>query len=196
MKILEVEKITKSYGKLKVLDNISFSVSEGDYVALIGKNGAGKTTLLNLLLGLSNPDSGSIKFFGKQLDGNLTYILNNIGIVFQQHTLDFDLSVKKNLIFFADVHGMDKSVSLKRIKELLKRFELDKFENYKNTVKHTILKSKFEIRNINRNIILNSVTKFYDSNEIKIMMESKGIKDITIKKFGLGLVSLLIGSKN
>ena len=42
----------------------------------------------------------------------------------------------------------------------------------------------------------NSVTKFYDSNEIKIMMESKGIKDITIKKFGLGLVSLLIGSKN
>ena len=99
MKILEVEKITKSYGKLKVLDNISFSVSEGDYVALIGKNGAGKTTLLNLLLGLANPDSGSIKFFGKQLDGNLTYILNNIGIVFQQHTLDFDLSVKKNLIF-------------------------------------------------------------------------------------------------
>ena len=131
MKILEVEKITKSYGKLKVLDNISFSISEGDYVALIGKNGAGKTTLLNLLLGLANPDSGSIKFFGKQLDGNLTYILNNIGIVFQQHTLDFDLSVKKNLIFYADVHGMDKSVSLKRIKELLKRFELDKFENYK-----------------------------------------------------------------
>ena len=41
MKILEVEKITKSYGKLKVLDNISFSVSEGDYVALIGKNGTG-----------------------------------------------------------------------------------------------------------------------------------------------------------
>jgi len=71
------------------------------------------------------------KTIEKKLEGNLTYILNNIGIVFQQHTLDFDLSVKKNLIFYADVHGMDKSVSLKRIKDLLKRFELDKFENYK-----------------------------------------------------------------
>ena len=77
MKILEVEKITKSYGKLKVLDNISFSVSEGDYVALIGKNGAGKTTLLNLLLGLANPDSGSIKFFGKQKENSQENIDRN-----------------------------------------------------------------------------------------------------------------------
>ena len=131
MKILEVEKITKSYGKLKVLDNVSFSISQGDYVALIGKNGAGKTTLLNLLLGLANPDSGSIKFFGKNLEGNLTHILNYIGIVFQQHTLDFDLSVKKNLIFYADVHGMQRKVSYERIQRLLKKFELSKFENYK-----------------------------------------------------------------
>tara|TARA_B100000700_G_C14823592_1_gene751172 strand:- start:96 stop:734 length:639 start_codon:yes stop_codon:yes gene_type:complete len=129
--ILEVEKVSKSFGKLKVLDNISFSISQGEYVALIGKNGAGKTTLLNLLLGLANPDSGLIKFFGKKIENNLTYILNKIGIVFQQHTLDFDLSVKKNLIFYADVHGMDKSVSLKKIKDLLERFELNKFENYK-----------------------------------------------------------------
>ena len=125
--ILEVENVSKSYGKLKVLDNVSFNISQGEYVALIGKNGAGKTTLLNLLLGLTNPDSGSIEFFGKKIENNLTYILNKIGIVFQQHTLDFDLSVKKNLKFYADVHGMDKSISLKRIKDLLERFELDKF---------------------------------------------------------------------
>ncbi len=129
--ILEVENISKSYGKLKVLDNVSFNISEGEYVALIGKNGAGKTTLLNLLLGLVNPDSGSIKFFGKEIENNLTYVLNKIGIVFQQHTLDFDLSVTKNLKFYADVHGMDKSISLKRINDLLERFELNKFENYK-----------------------------------------------------------------
>ncbi|MBG76541.1 MAG: ABC transporter ATP-binding protein [Pelagibacteraceae bacterium] len=129
--ILEVENISKSYGKLKVLDGVSFNISEGEYVALIGKNGAGKTTLLNLLLGLANPDSGSIKFFGKTIENNLIYILNKIGIVFQQHTLDFDLSVSKNLKFYADVHGMDNSISLKRIKDLLERFELNKFENYK-----------------------------------------------------------------
>ena len=56
--ILEVENISKSYGKLKVLDGVSFNISEGEYVALIGKNGAGKTTRLILLLGLANPDRG------------------------------------------------------------------------------------------------------------------------------------------
>ena len=98
--ILEVKNISKSFGKLKVLDDVSFTVAQGEYLALIGKNGAGKTTLLNMLLGLSYPDSGKIKFFGKEIEKNLIYILNSIGIVFQQHTLDFDLSVKKNLIFF------------------------------------------------------------------------------------------------
>ena len=117
--ILQVKNISKSFGKLKVLDNVSFDVSEGEYLALIGKNGAGKTTLLNLLLGLSYPDSGSINFFGKTLENNLTYILSKIGIVFQQHTLDFDLSVIKNLIFYADVHGMKRSISRPKIDELL-----------------------------------------------------------------------------
>ena len=129
--ILQVKNISKSFGKLKVLDNVSFDVSEGEYLALIGKNGAGKTTLLNLLLGLSYPDSGSINFFGKTLENNLTYILNKIGIVFQQHTLDFDLSVIKNLIFYADVHGMKRSISRPKIDELLIKFDLKDFENYK-----------------------------------------------------------------
>ena len=59
--ILEVKNISKSFGKLKVLDDVSFTVAQGEYLALIGKNGAGKTTLLNMLLGLSYPDSGKIK---------------------------------------------------------------------------------------------------------------------------------------
>ena len=129
--ILEVKNISKSFGKLKVLDDVSFTDAQGEYLALIGKNGAGKTTLLNMLLGLSYPDSGKIKFFGKEIEKNLIYILNSIGIVFQQHTLDFDLSVKKNLIFFADIHGMERSKSLLKIDELLIRFDLKDFENYR-----------------------------------------------------------------
>ena len=102
-------------------------------------------TLVNALLahcgsslsgigGIQRP--GIVHRLDKETSGLLIAAKNDsthIGLSyqFQQHTLDFDLSVKKNLIFFADVHGMDKSVSLKRIKELLKRFELDKFENYK-----------------------------------------------------------------
>ena len=129
--ILEVINLSKKYSKLQVLDDVSFIINKGEYVAVVGKNGAGKSTLLNILLGLTAPDSGSIKFFGKNLNQNLTSTLNKIGIVFQQHTLDFDLTAIKNLLFYADIHGMPRTISHKRIKELLLRFELNDFENYK-----------------------------------------------------------------
>ena len=189
--ILEVENISKSYGKLKLLDGVSFNISEGEYVALIGKNGAGKTTLLNLLLGLANPDSGSIKFFGKKIENNLIYILNKIGIVFQQHTLDFDLSVTKNLKFYADVHGMDNSISLKRIKDLLERFELNKFENYKARNLSGGMKRRLEIARAllkePKILILDEATSGLDPStrqqilsDLKNLIKEKKITKLTI----------------
>ncbi|PPR46758.1 MAG: Energy-coupling factor transporter ATP-binding protein EcfA1 [Alphaproteobacteria bacterium MarineAlpha5_Bin9] len=129
--ILEVNNLSKKYGKLEVLKNISFTINKGEYVAVVGKNGAGKSTLLNILLGLVAADSGEIKIFEKNLENNITFILSKIGIVFQQHTLDFDLTAKKNLLFYADIHGMKRSSSKIKIEKLLKRFELQNFENYR-----------------------------------------------------------------
>ena len=180
--ILQVKNISKSFGKLKVLDNVSFDVSEGEYLALIGKNGAGKTTLLNLLLGLSYPDSGSINFFGKTLENNLTYILNNIGIVFQQHTLDFDLSVIKNLIFYADVHGMKRSISRPKIDELLIKFDLKDFENYKARNLSGGMKRRLEISRAllkdPKILILDEATSGLDPNaREKILFDLKKLSD-------------------
>ena len=180
--ILQVKNISKSFGKLKVLDNVSFDVSEGEYVALIGKNGAGKTTLLNLLLGLSYPDSGSINFFGKTLENNLTYILNKIGIVFQQHTLDFDLSVIKNLIFYADVHGMKRSISRPKIDELLIKFDLKDFENYKARNLSGGMKRRLEISRAllkdPKILILDEATSGLDPNaREKILFDLKKLSD-------------------
>ena len=180
--ILQVKNISKSFGKLKVLDNVSFDVSEGEYLALIGKNGAGKTTLLNLLLGLSYPDSGSINFFGKTLENNLTYILNKIGIVFQQHTLDFDLSVIKNLIFYADVHGMKRSISRPKIDELLIKFDLKDFENYKARNLSGGMKRRLEISRAllkdPKILILDEATSGLDPNaREKILFDLKKLSD-------------------
>tara|TARA_B100000965_G_scaffold86260_1_gene69823 strand:+ start:2435 stop:3073 length:639 start_codon:yes stop_codon:yes gene_type:complete len=180
--ILQVKNISKSFGKLKVLDNVSFEVSEGEYLALIGKNGAGKTTLLNLLLGLSYPDSGSINFFGKTLENNLTYILNKIGIVFQQHTLDFDLSVIKNLIFYADVHGMKRSISRPKIDELLIKFDLKDFENYKARNLSGGMKRRLEISRAllkdPKILILDEATSGLDPNaREKILFDLKKLSD-------------------
>ena len=94
--VLEVKNISKSYGKLKVLKEVSFDLKRGEYAAIIGKNGVGKTTLLNILIGLILPDIGLVKYFGKSFTDNMISILYKFGIVFQQHTLDFDLSVNKN----------------------------------------------------------------------------------------------------
>ena len=180
--ILQVKNISKSFGKLKVLDNVSFDVSEGEYLALIGKNGAGKTTLLNLLLGLSYPDSGSINFFGKTLENNLTYILSKIGIVFQQHTLDFDLSVIKNLIFYADVHGMKRSISRPKIDELLIKFDLKDFENYKARNLSGGMKRRLEISRAllkdPKILILDEATSGLDPNaREKILFDLKKLSD-------------------
>ena len=66
-KVLVIDQVSKSYGSQKALDAVSFSVSKGKIFGLLGPNGAGKTTLLRMLNGITNPDAGSISFFGDPL---------------------------------------------------------------------------------------------------------------------------------
>tara|TARA_B110000263_G_scaffold13485_1_gene11258 strand:- start:1328 stop:1966 length:639 start_codon:yes stop_codon:yes gene_type:complete len=181
--ILEVENISKKFGNLDVLNDVSFTINKGEYVAIIGKNGAGKTTLLNILLGLLSADSGSIKYFGKNFSENMTSILYKIGIVFQQHTLDFDLSVTKNLIFYADIHGMPRAQSYKKINELLDRFDLHEFKNYKARDLSGGMKRRLEIARAllkdPKILILDEATSGLDpSGREKILAD---VKDLTLR---------------
>ena len=103
---LAVEEVSKSYGSVKALDRVSLHVARGEFVALLGPNGAGKSTLFQLLTGLFVPDAGRIEVAGFDMRHQARRALACLGVVFQQPTLDLDLSVVANLRFHARLHGM------------------------------------------------------------------------------------------
>lgn len=117
---LIVEGVTKSYGSLKALDDVSLAVDRGEFVALLGPNGAGKSTLFQLLTGLFVPNAGDIEVAGFDMRRQARSALACLGVVFQQTTLDLDLSVVANLRFHARLHGMGRAAR-RRIDEELTR---------------------------------------------------------------------------
>lgn len=122
--LLEVSEVTKSYGKREALRGVSLSVAPGEFVALLGPNGAGKSTLFQLLTGLFNADAGWLKVCGHDMRTSPVKALGRIGVVFQQMTLDLDLSVEANLRFHARLHGIAGRDSSGRIAESLARLGL------------------------------------------------------------------------
>ncbi len=122
--ILDIKQLTKYYGKRKALNAISFDIEKGTFAALLGQNGAGKTTLFQLLTGLFVPDSGSIAIDGNDITKSAVKALAGIGVVFQQITLDMDLSIKANLKLHTRLHGINDKVANYRIQKELERLEL------------------------------------------------------------------------
>ena len=126
---LEVQGLSKSYGPLKALDEVSLVVGGGEFVGLLGPNGAGKTTLFQILSGLFVADAGSVDVLGHDIRYSATAALAGIGVVFQQPTLDLDLSVRANLHFSARLHGMPSARRRERIATELERLGLAERED-------------------------------------------------------------------
>jgi ABC-2 type transport system ATP-binding protein len=122
--MLEVDELSKSYGSTKALEKVSLSLGEGEFVALLGPNGAGKTTLFQLLTALFVADGGRILVEGHDMRHHAVTALADIGVVFQQVTLDLDLTVRANLVFHARLHGMARARATQRIEQELSRMGL------------------------------------------------------------------------
>lgn len=118
---LQIERVSKSYGRIRALDDVSFSVPGGEFFALLGPNGAGKTTLFQLLTGLFVADGGRIRISGLDIRTDTIRALAQIGVVFQLPTLDLDLTVRANLRIHGQLHGMDRRRIRQRIGEELDR---------------------------------------------------------------------------
>jgi len=125
--IIEITSLRKSYGGIKAVNNISFSVNAGEMFGLVGPDGAGKTTTIRILCGLVNQESGTVKILDKDLTRSRKEIQKNIGYLSQKFSLYGDLSVDENIEFFAEIHNV-KDYS-KRRDELLDFSRLKPFRN-------------------------------------------------------------------
>ncbi len=118
---LSVEDLSFSYGARQALDGVSFACRPGRFTALLGPNGAGKSTLFALLTRLFTTPHGRIRIAGADLARSPRKALANMGIVFQQPTLDLDLTVRRNLSYFAALHGIPGRAAAARIDASLER---------------------------------------------------------------------------
>lgn len=137
MEILKVENLSKIYGKgeneVKAVDNVSFQVEKGEFVAIIGSSGSGKSTLLHLIGGVDRPTSGKVYIDGKDI-----YKLNNdnlaifrrrqIGLIYQFYNLIPILNVEENITLPCDLDGQ--KVNKDKLAELLKTLGLEKRKNH------------------------------------------------------------------
>lgn len=105
-KIIEINNLCKSFGDVKAVQDLSFSVREGELFAFLGVNGAGKSTTINILCGQLPKDSGTVIVDGTSIDDNMQKIKNEIGVVFQDCVLDKMLTVRDNLVSRAALYGI------------------------------------------------------------------------------------------
>jgi ABC-2 type transport system ATP-binding protein len=123
--ILEVSGLTKQYDKYTAVNNISFSIQEGEIVGLLGPNGAGKTTTIQMLLDLTTPTSGTISYFGRPFPKEREYILSHINFASAYSHVQSRMTVIENMNIYAGLYQI--ANSKKKITELLELLEVSTF---------------------------------------------------------------------
>lgn len=133
MEILKVENLCKQYGKgeskVTALDNVSFTVNKGEFVAIVGASGSGKSTLLHLIGGVDRPTSGKVFIDGKDIykfndDELAIFRRRQVGLIYQFYNLIPILNVEENITLPCDLDG--KTVNKEQLQELLKTLGLEK----------------------------------------------------------------------
>lgn len=122
--MIKVTDLVKKYGDLTAVDNVSFSVDTGEVFAFLGPNGAGKTTTIKMLTTLLRPTSGQVLLDGKDVTNDPMGTRKSFGIVFQDPSLDNELTALENMQFHAVLFGLSKAQTKERIYELLELVQL------------------------------------------------------------------------
>lgn len=121
---LAIEGLSFSYGNHKALDDINFKIQSGECTILLGPNGAGKSTLFSLITHLYDTRQGRIELCGFDIKQQSRLALAKLGVVFQQTTLDMDLTVDQNLRYHTALHGMSRKLATERIQQELERLNM------------------------------------------------------------------------
>jgi len=123
--IIKTDDLTKKFGDLTAVDNISFSVKKGEIFGFLGPNGAGKTTTIKMLTTLLHPTNGSAKISDFDIAKDRDKVRKNIGIVFQEPALDTELTGRENLDYHARMYGIDRNERKTRIEDVLHLVDLE-----------------------------------------------------------------------
>jgi ABC-2 type transport system ATP-binding protein len=124
---IEVENLTKRFGDFIAVDTLNFSVAHGEVFGLLGPNGAGKSTLIRMLTTLVPPTSGTARVNGFDIIRAANDVRQSIGVIPQAMTSDLELSAVENMSIFAKLYGIPREKRLRKIKQLLKEVDLEKW---------------------------------------------------------------------
>ena len=123
--MIEIRDLNKSFGEIKAVRDLSFSVKKGELFAFLGVNGAGKSTTINIMCGQLSKDSGSVLINGESIDQNADLIRRQLGVVFQNSVLDSALNVYENLESRAALYGIFGKNFEARLVELARCLEFE-----------------------------------------------------------------------
>jgi ABC-2 type transport system ATP-binding protein len=123
--MIEVEDLTKYYGKFKALDGVNLKIDENEVFGFLGPNGAGKTTTINLILGLLNPDRGRIRVAGIDVQKNPLEVKRICGYLPENAGFYSHMTARQNLMYFSEFYRMSKDQMMRRIQECLELVGLD-----------------------------------------------------------------------
>ena len=126
--MLKVSHISKSYGSIKAINDLSLEVKEGEIFGLLGVNGAGKTTTFRMIVGLLEPDEGTIKLNDKPIDYDIT---DDIGFLTEERSLFVKMSVLEQILFYGNLKGLDNKEIEKRLDYWLERLKITEYKNEK-----------------------------------------------------------------
>lgn len=125
--VVDVRHLTKTFRKFRAVDDVSFSVYEGEIIGLVGPNGAGKSTIVHMLSGLITPSVGTFSLFGKSLHTEREQILQRLNFTSPYVAFPARITVRENLAVYARIYNVRNPRA--KIAELLDRFDIRKLEN-------------------------------------------------------------------